>query len=96
MIDGKLELTIKINELPEARTVENGWQAFEVNCDNRVFTFKVKPKIWKKLTQANEQYPQWVAAISATLPTPEQRRKPTQVEQASIQVFERKPKPPKE
>ena len=49
MIEGKLELTIKINELPEVKTVENGWQQFEIDCDGRIISVTVKPKVWKKL-----------------------------------------------
>jgi hypothetical protein len=30
-VSGKLELTIKINELPSATTVENGWKSFEID-----------------------------------------------------------------
>jgi hypothetical protein len=30
---GKLDITIKINELPEAKTIDNGWQSFELDCD---------------------------------------------------------------
>ena len=32
-VTGKLELTIKISELPNAATVENGWKSFEIDCD---------------------------------------------------------------
>jgi hypothetical protein len=29
---GKLELIIKISELPDVKVVENGWQYFELDC----------------------------------------------------------------
>jgi hypothetical protein len=67
MITGKLEVTIKINELPEAKTIENGWQQFEVDCDGRIISVTVKPKVWKKLTDAQANYPQWVGAIAGKL-----------------------------
>ena len=91
---GRLEVTIKINELPEAKTVENGWQQFYLDCDGRVVMVKVKPKVWKKLTQAQEQYPLWVAAIAGKMgeATPDGFI----LNQPSIQVFEKKPKEPKE
>jgi hypothetical protein len=67
MIAGKLEVTIKINELPQAKTVENNWQQFEIDCDGRIITVTVKPKVWKKLTDAATNYPQWVAAITGKI-----------------------------
>ncbi|BBD63179.1 hypothetical protein NIES2109_60290 (plasmid) [Nostoc sp. HK-01] len=56
MIAGKLEVTIKINELPQAQTVEKNWQQFEIDCDGRIKTVTVKPKVWKKLTDAASNY----------------------------------------
>lgn len=91
---GKLELTIKINELPQSRTIKNSWQQFEVDCDGQVFRVAVKPKVWKKLTIAHDNYPMWVAAINGKLgaKTPEGYI----LESAAIQVYEKKAKPPKE
>jgi hypothetical protein len=95
---GKLELTIKINEIPRAKTLQTGWQSFELDCDGRIVSVSVKPKVWKKLTEAQANFPMWVAAISG------QMGKATAngfvLEQPSIQVFEKKPKaeaaPPQE
>jgi hypothetical protein len=87
---GKLELTIKINELPQAKTLQNGWQSFELDCDDRIVSVSVKPKVCKKLTEAQANFPMWVAAIGG------QMGKGTVdgfvMEQPSIQVFEKKPK----
>jgi hypothetical protein len=90
MIAGKLEITIKINELPESQTVENGWQQFELDCDGRIISVTVKPKIWKKLTDVASNYPQWVAAIAGKLG--KQTEQGFVLEEVNIQVFERKPK----
>ncbi|MFN6568188.1 fertility inhibition FinO-like protein [Dendronalium sp. ChiSLP03b] len=90
MIAGKLEVTIKINELPEAKTVENGWQQFEIDCDGRIISVTVKPKIYKKLTDAASYYPQWVAAIAGKLG--QQTENGFVLSEPNIQVFERKPK----
>jgi hypothetical protein len=79
---GKLELTIKINELPQAKTLQNGWQSFELDCDDQIVSVSVKPKIWKKLTDAQANFSMWVAAIANGFV----------LEQPSIQVFEKKPK----
>ncbi|MCC5618686.1 fertility inhibition FinO-like protein [Nostoc sp. CHAB 5836] len=90
MIVGKLEVAIKINELPQSNIVENGWQQFEIDCDGRVISITVKPKIWKKLTDAASNYPQWVAAIAGKLG--QQTEYGFVLEEPNIQVFERKPK----
>ncbi|BAY95666.1 MULTISPECIES: hypothetical protein [unclassified Tolypothrix] len=90
MIEGKLEVTIKINELPQTNTVENGWQQFEVDCGGRIISVTVKPKIWKKLTDAQANYPQWVAAIAGKLG--QQTENGFVLEEPNIQVFEKKVK----
>ncbi len=90
MITGKMEVTIKINQLPEAVTVQNGWQQFEVECEGRVIRVTIKPKMWKKLTEAAINYPQWVGAIAGKLGQPIENG--FLLEEANIQVFERKVK----
>ncbi|MDP5017643.1 fertility inhibition FinO-like protein [Anabaena sp. UHCC 0187] len=94
MIQGKLEVTIKINELPEAKTTDNGWQQFEIDCDGRIISVTVKPKIWKKLTDAQTNYPQWVAAIAGKLG--EATDNGFILLDPNIQTFEKKPKTPME
>ena len=90
MIQGKLEITIKITELPLSQTLENGWQQFEIDCDGRIITVTVKPKIWKKLTDAQANYPLWVAAIAGKMG--EATEKGFVLSEPNIQVFEKKPK----
>ncbi|MEH2060645.1 MAG: fertility inhibition FinO-like protein [Nostoc sp.] len=90
MIAGKLEVAIKINEVPQSKTIENGWQQFEIDCDGRIISITVKPKIYKKLTDAASNYPQWVAAIAGKLG--QQTDNGFVLEEPNIQVFERKPK----
>jgi hypothetical protein len=68
MIIGNLEITIKINEFTEAKTVENDWQQFDVDCNGRILTVIVKPKVGKKLTVDCTNYPQWVTAMSKDKP----------------------------
>jgi hypothetical protein len=92
MITGKLEVTIKISELPEAKTIENGWQQFEVDCDGRIISVTVKPKVWKKLTDAQANYPQWVGAIAGKLG--EATDNGFVLLEPNIQTFEKKPKTP--
>ena len=65
-VSGKLELTIKINTLPQVIQV-NGRCHFKIDCSNQIFQISVKPKLWAKLETANSSYEQWVAAISGSL-----------------------------
>ena len=94
MTTGKLELTIKINELPNnVETNKDNWKTFELDCDGRVVSVTVKPKIWKKLEDAVANYPQWVAAIGGKMG--ESTSNGFVLSEPSIQVFEKKPKEPK-
>ena len=92
---GKLELTLKITEFPtDVQTVENNWKQFAVDCDGRIFTITVKPKMFKKLEEAQANFPMWVAAIAGKMgeATPDG----FVLADPAIQVFEKKPKDPKE
>jgi hypothetical protein len=91
MIQGKLEIVVKISELPQATSVENGWQQFQIDCQGRIITVTVKPKVWKKLTDAQANYPQWIGAIAGSMGA--QTKDGFILENPSIQTFERKPKP---
>lgn len=91
-ITGKLEVTIKINELPAAKTVENNWKSFEVDCDGQIISVTVKPKVWKKLEDAQVNFPMWVAAIAGKMGQPTEAG--FVLAEPNIQVFERKPKEP--
>jgi hypothetical protein len=55
-----------------------------------VFTLEVRPKVWKKLEEAQAAYPQWVAAIKGKLG--QRTAKGFMLDEAGIQVFEKKPK----
>ncbi len=88
MVPGRLELTIKITELPQAQTVENSWQQFEIDCGDQIVSVTVKPKVWKKLIDAAASYPQWVAAISGKMGEATQRG--FVLNEPNIQVFEKK------
>ena len=92
---GKLELTIKINEFPAlVRTLESGWKQFDIDTGEHLVTISVKPKIFKKLEQAQENYPQWVAAIAGLMG--EKTERGFVLNEPNIQTFEKKPKEPKE
>ena len=92
--EGKLELTIKINEFPsDVTTAENGWKSFDLDCDGRIFSVSFRPKVFKKLEDAQANFPMWVAAIAGKLG--EATEKGFILADPNIQVFEKKPKEPK-
>ncbi len=92
---GKLELTIKINEFPtDVQTGENGLKQFDIDTGEQIVTVSLKPKIFKKLEQAQENYPMWVAAISGQMG--EKTEKGFILKEPNLQTFEKKPKEPKE
>ena len=70
------------------------WKQFIVDCDGRIFTITVKPKMFKKLEEAQANFPMWVAAIAGKLgeATPDG----FVLADPAIQVFEKKPKDPQE
>lgn len=51
MIVGKLKITIKINELPQPKNIENSWQQFNIDCDGHIISVTVKPKFWKDVAE---------------------------------------------
>lgn len=94
-ISGKLEVTIKINELPtEVTTDKNGWKRFHIDCGGRPVDIALRPRMWNKLEEAKANYPLWVAAIAGTMgPSVGEG---FVLQEPALQVFERKPRPPAE
>ena len=85
-VSGFLELTIKINTLPQVSQA-NGRCHFKVDCDGKIFQVSMKPKLWAKLETANSSYEQWVAALSGKLGAA--TADGFVLEEPNIQVFER-------
>src|SRR5262245_16073915 len=89
---GKLEVTIKINQLPEeVTTTKNGWKEFTLDCGGRLVTVALRPRMWSKLEEAQKSFPLWVAAISGQMG--QSHGKGFMLTEPNMQVFERKPKP---
>ncbi len=92
---GKLELTIKINEFPaNVQTLDNGSKQFDIDTGEQIVTVTLKPKVFKKLEQAQENYPMWVAAIAGQMG--EKTESGFILKEPNVQTFEKKPKEPKE
>jgi hypothetical protein len=88
---GKLEVILKINQLPIAvNTDKNGWKQFVIDCSGRRVSVSIRPRMWTKLEEAAKSYPHWVAAITGLM-GPSQGQGFTLLEPA-VQVFERKVK----
>jgi len=92
----KLEITIKITELPTDVTIKkaNGWKEFTVECEGRSVAISLRPRAWNKLEEAQTKYPLWVAAITGQLG--QQQGKKLELLEPSVQVFEKKARPPKD
>ena len=89
-ISGRLEATIKINQVPESQLVTNNWHRFTIDCDGKQISVTVRPKVWNKFVAKAEEYDQWVAAIAGKVGA--MHGNGFVLEQPNIQVFEKKPK----
>ena len=90
-IPGKLEVTLKINQLPEAKPASAQTMLFAVQADGKTVVVEVKNKVWNNLKAASENYPQWVAAITGKMG--EGVSGGFRLDGPAVQVFEKKPKP---
>lgn len=90
-IDAKLEITLKFSTLPNARPAGQGKIAFALKTpDGQFVTAVINNKSWNKLTTANTDWPQWVAALSGTMGARTERG--FTLANPGLQVFEKKPK----
>jgi sRNA-binding protein len=90
-IPGKLEVTIKISQLPEAKPASAQTMLFAVQADGKTVVVEVKNKVWNTLKTAAENYPQWVAAITGKMG--QGVTGGFRLDGPAMQVFEKKPKP---
>ncbi len=90
-IPGKLDVTLKINQLPPAKPASAQTMLFAVQADGQTVVVELKNKAWNTLKTAAENYPQWVAALTG--PMGEAMEGGFRLVNPAVQVFERKPKP---
>jgi hypothetical protein len=84
----KAQVTCKLNQVPKHRDLPDKRVEFFLADGDRVFTVKMKPKMFKKLT--DHGFTEWVASITGDLgPATETG---FELENASLQVFEKKAK----
>ncbi len=93
-VPGKLEITVKISQLPSPRVMDDGCKAFDIDCDGQIVVVTVKPKVWRKLEEAQANYPMWIAAITGKMG--QKGKNGFVLNEPAIQVFEKKPKEVKE
>lgn len=92
-VPGKMELTLKIEMLPsKVLTDKNGWKIFFVACGLQEIEIKLRPKMFKKLSEAAAKWPSWVASIPGQMGTPSANG--FELLEPNVQVFERKVKLP--
>ena len=90
-IPGKLEVTVKINQLPQAKSASAQTMLFAIQADGKAVVVEVKNKVWNNLKAAAEKYPQWVAAITGKIGADVAGG--FRLETPAVQVFEKKAKP---
>ncbi|MDG4557490.1 MAG: ProQ/FinO family protein [Candidatus Contendobacter sp.] len=89
-IPGKLDVTLKINQLPQVKSTPTQTVLFAVQADGRTIVVELKNKAWNTLRTAATTYPQWVASIGGKLG--EAIEGGFRLEHPVVQVFERKAK----
>jgi len=94
LIPARIEISVKINEVPKAfKIIKNGWYRFIVG-DAQPVVMKAMPRFWNKLTKAEEDFSSWVGVITGKFGQP--YKKGFVMENPVLQVFEKKPKKPKD
>ena len=90
-IPGKLDVTLKIHQLPQAQPATAQTVLFAVQAEGQTVVVELKNKMWNSLKTAAETYPQWVAAITGQMG--EAVAGGFRLVNPAVQVFEKKPKP---
>ena len=90
-VPGKLDVTLKINQRPQAKPATAQTVVFAVQAEGSTVVVELKNKMWNSLKTAAETDPQWVAAITG--PMGEAVEGGFRLVNPAVQVFEKKPKP---
>ena len=89
VIQGKLEIIIKIDKVPQVRKLNNG-VIFDVICDKITVNVFLQPKRWKKILEAQEKNPIWEANITGVMDNP--TAKGFMLNNAIVQILQKKAK----
>lgn len=60
----RLEVTLKINQIPNPEVTKDGMQFFKIHYENRVVSFSVKQKTWNKIVTTAKSMHYFVIAIA--------------------------------
>jgi len=91
-LTGKLEVTIKINQLPsEVTTTKNGWKEFQVELGSRSAIIAMRPRLWTRMEEASRAFPHWIAVITGQMGE-DVSQGCFRLLEPNVQVFEYKPK----
>ena len=91
-LTGKLEVTIKINQLPsEVTTTKNGWKEFQVELGTRSAIIAMRPRLWTRMEEASKGFPHWIAVITGQMGE-DVAKGCFRLLEPNVQVFEYKPK----
>ena len=90
-VPGKLDVTLKINQRPQAKPATAQTVVFAVQAEGQTVVVELKNKMWNSLKTAAETYPQWVAAITGKMG--EAVESGFRLVNPAVQVFEKKAKP---
>jgi len=95
-IAGKIEVTVKITQLPsEVHTKrKNGWKQFTLDCDGHPVIVTLRPRMWNKLEHAQANYAAWVGQLSGRMG--QRHGQGFVLVEPNLQVFEKKAKAPAE
>lgn len=93
IVSGRLELTLKFSQLPKPMPVKSGMK-IGIQTDSALVVATLPLKAWKKLEQAQADWPQWVATLTGKLGTKAGADGAAVVvlESPALQVFEKKVK----
>jgi hypothetical protein len=91
-ISARMEVTLKFNELPQAKETPKG-AAFALKTEDKTVVVMLPPKAWKKLKQAAVDWPLWMAALSGKIGAPLPAGDGFYLENPALVVFEKKAKP---
>jgi len=91
LVFGKMEIGVKINELPaDSKTLRNGWEEFIIDINGQMVKIVVRPKTWKKLQKASNEYSSWIANMRGKMGT--RTKNGFELLTPGIQIFEKKTK----
>lgn len=88
-VRGRMELTLKINTLPQDVKVINGMSQFIVQVDNKPIRVCLRHKGWSKIEKAPSEYSSWIALMRGKIGATTESQGFEMIDPI-IQIFERK------